>query len=188
MPAREVSYSGHTTLAAAHALLEAGVGGSQLVLATGTGPVVIEVEREGGRSLIWQSPPTVLRAGRPGSVAAPRGAWARPATKWPAGRGRASRVRPSRARPLAGLPARPRAGPRRSGSQTPTSTSCGVLTQPFDSIHRSKNPPALIAPNWQMNVAGVPVEAKPKRRSSFRSSQSLRLRALRGPSLVSRLS
>jgi len=26
-----VSYSGHTTLAAAHALLEAGVGGSQLV-------------------------------------------------------------------------------------------------------------------------------------------------------------
>src|SRR5262245_52390403 len=56
-PGREVSYSGHTTLATAHALLESGVSGSQLVLATGAGPVVIEVEREGGRSLIWQSPP-----------------------------------------------------------------------------------------------------------------------------------
>ena len=56
-PAREVSYSGHTTLAAAHALLETGVGRSQFVLGTGAGPVVIEVEREGGRSLLWQSPP-----------------------------------------------------------------------------------------------------------------------------------
>jgi trans-2,3-dihydro-3-hydroxyanthranilate isomerase len=56
-PAREVSYSGHTTLAAAHALLEAGVGDRRLVLATGAGPVVIDVEREGGRTLVWQSPP-----------------------------------------------------------------------------------------------------------------------------------
>jgi PhzF family phenazine biosynthesis protein len=56
-PAREVGYSGHTTLAAAHALLEAGVGDRRLVLTTGTGPVVIDVEREGGRALIWQSPP-----------------------------------------------------------------------------------------------------------------------------------
>jgi PhzF family phenazine biosynthesis protein len=56
-PAREVSYSGHTTLATAHALLETGVGGSHLVLATGAGLVAIELEREGGRSVIWQSPP-----------------------------------------------------------------------------------------------------------------------------------
>jgi trans-2,3-dihydro-3-hydroxyanthranilate isomerase len=56
-PAREVSYSGHTTLAAAHALLEAGVGDRRLVLVTGAGAVVIDVEREGERALIWQSPP-----------------------------------------------------------------------------------------------------------------------------------
>src|SRR5262245_37900856 len=56
-PAREVSYSGHTTLAAAHALLETGVVRSHMVLATGAGPVEIEVEREGRRSLVWQSPP-----------------------------------------------------------------------------------------------------------------------------------
>lgn len=56
-PAREVSYSGHTTLAAAHALLETGVCSSQFVLGTGAGPVVIEMEREDGRSLLWQSPP-----------------------------------------------------------------------------------------------------------------------------------
>jgi trans-2,3-dihydro-3-hydroxyanthranilate isomerase len=55
--AREVSYSGHTTLATAHALLEAGVGGGKLVLATGAGPVAIEAEHDGGRALIWQSPP-----------------------------------------------------------------------------------------------------------------------------------
>ena len=58
-PAREVTDPGHTTLAAAHALFETGVGvsGNQIVLATGAGPVVIEVERQGSRSLIWQSPP-----------------------------------------------------------------------------------------------------------------------------------
>jgi trans-2,3-dihydro-3-hydroxyanthranilate isomerase len=56
-PAREVSYSGHTTLAAAHALFETGICGNQIVLATGAGPVVIEMERGGRRSLIWQSPP-----------------------------------------------------------------------------------------------------------------------------------
>jgi trans-2,3-dihydro-3-hydroxyanthranilate isomerase len=56
-PAREVSYSGHTTLAAAHALLETGVASSHIVLATGAGPVEVEVERDGRRSLVWQSPP-----------------------------------------------------------------------------------------------------------------------------------
>ena len=46
-PGREVSYSGHTTLAAAHALLETGIASSHMVLATGVGPVEIEVELEG---------------------------------------------------------------------------------------------------------------------------------------------
>jgi trans-2,3-dihydro-3-hydroxyanthranilate isomerase len=58
-PLREVTYSGHTTLAVAHALMEAGrlASGQHLVLDTLGGLLQVDVEDDRGRALIWLRPP-----------------------------------------------------------------------------------------------------------------------------------
>ena len=58
-PAREVTYSGHTTLAVAHALMESGrlVPGQRVVLDTLGGLLDLDVEASDGPPLIWLRPP-----------------------------------------------------------------------------------------------------------------------------------
>lgn len=57
-PAREVAYSGHTTVATVHALAEAGrVPGERLVLDTRKGLLPVAVERRGDHSVVWLEPP-----------------------------------------------------------------------------------------------------------------------------------
>ncbi len=57
-PMREVGYSGHTTIAAVHALREAGrLPGGRVTFETLSGLVRVEVEERDGGSLIWLEPP-----------------------------------------------------------------------------------------------------------------------------------
>lgn len=58
-PTREVTYSGHTTLAVAHVLTEAGrlAPGQHVVLDTLGGLLDVDVEEDDGRALIWLRPP-----------------------------------------------------------------------------------------------------------------------------------
>jgi PhzF family phenazine biosynthesis protein len=57
-PVREVTYSGHTTLGAVHALLDTGaVSGDRVAMQTGAGLVVFEARHEGGARWLWQTPP-----------------------------------------------------------------------------------------------------------------------------------
>ncbi len=57
-PQREVGYSGHTTVGAAHSLLEAGrLGGGRVTFETPGGLLPVEVERRDGGALFWLEPP-----------------------------------------------------------------------------------------------------------------------------------
>ena len=57
-PAREVTYSGHTTLGAVHTLLEAGrVTPGATRFETGAGLVTVTVETAGDATVIWLAPP-----------------------------------------------------------------------------------------------------------------------------------
>ncbi len=89
-PAREVGYSGHTTLGGAHALLEAGrVPSGHVTFDTPSGLVRVDVERHQGSTVMWLEPPLpacrlfegdavqILEA--LGLARAGLGGWARPA-------------------------------------------------------------------------------------------------------------
>jgi trans-2,3-dihydro-3-hydroxyanthranilate isomerase len=90
-PRREVAYSGHTTLCAAHTLIESGrVAGSHVTFDTPSGLVRVEVQRERGRAaLLWLEPPlpacrlfegdTVEILDALGLARTGVGGWARPA-------------------------------------------------------------------------------------------------------------
>ena len=57
-PTREVGYSGHTTLAAVHAMIEAGrLPGDRVVFDTLGGLLEAQVERKVGGTIIWVIPP-----------------------------------------------------------------------------------------------------------------------------------
>jgi len=87
-PAREVTYSGHTTLATVHGLLEAGrVAGPRVVFDTAAGLLPVSVERADDGVLIWLEPPLPACAPFDGALEpllaaaglppAHRGGWAR---------------------------------------------------------------------------------------------------------------
>ena len=89
-PTRELGYSGHTTIAAVHALREAGrLPGGRVTFETLSGLVRVEVEERNGEALIWLEPPrTTLSPFRGplveildvlGLSASKLGSWARPA-------------------------------------------------------------------------------------------------------------
>jgi len=63
-PAREVTYSGHTTLGAVHTLLEAGrIKPGTTRFETGAGTVAVTVETTGDATMMWLAPPLApLRA------------------------------------------------------------------------------------------------------------------------------
>lgn len=57
-PTREVGYSGHTTIAAVHALREAGrLPGGRVTFETLSGLVRVDVEERDGKAVIWLEPP-----------------------------------------------------------------------------------------------------------------------------------
>ncbi len=57
-PTREVAYSGHTTLAAVHTMIEAGrLPGDSVVFDTPGGLLEVRVERKVGGTIIWLLPP-----------------------------------------------------------------------------------------------------------------------------------
>ncbi|HET8579309.1 MAG TPA: PhzF family phenazine biosynthesis protein [Methylomirabilota bacterium] len=89
-PTRELGYSGHTTIAAVHALREAGrLPEGRVTFETLSGLVRVEVEERDGEALIWLEPPRTalspLRGPLPeildvlGLPASRLGSWARPA-------------------------------------------------------------------------------------------------------------
>lgn len=89
-PRREVAYSGHTTLCGTHALIESGrLPGDRVTFDTPSGLVRVDVERAGGRALMWLEPAlpacrlfegdTVEILDALGLSRAALGGWARPA-------------------------------------------------------------------------------------------------------------
>ncbi len=89
-PRREVAYSGHTTLCGTHALIESGrLPGDRVTFDTPSGLVRVDVERAGGRVLMWLEPAlpacrlfegdTVEILDALGLSRAALGGWARPA-------------------------------------------------------------------------------------------------------------
>jgi PhzF family phenazine biosynthesis protein len=89
-PAREVTYSGHTTLGAVHTLLEAGrIRPGPTRFETGAGIVAVTVETAEGATVMWLSPPLAPLRPLPtplepllaalGLARADLGAWATPA-------------------------------------------------------------------------------------------------------------
>ena len=89
-PAREVTYSGHTTLGAVHTLLEAGrIKPGTTRFETGVGTVAVTVDTAGAATVMWLAPPLapLRRPSAPldpllaalGLARADLGAWAAPA-------------------------------------------------------------------------------------------------------------
>jgi len=89
-PAREVTYSGHTTLSAVHTLLEAGrIKPGTTRFETGAGTVAVTVETGGDATVMWLAPPLAPLRPLPtllepllaalGLARADLGAWAAPA-------------------------------------------------------------------------------------------------------------